>query len=274
MISDPEKCRRAAQDLSRTANEFLAASWHVAASGRGAGAPITFDQASFLDFDETLASLENKNHQVINLTSFGSDKSQATVGLKESDENKIVKNSRLELSIKSPQEFRGDNEKISSGISGLIANGFKVYIIASAYGTLSRLSRAIQSTGIFDFVPIQSQIVDGFIDEQSKIAILTERDLTGKTSSASALKTPRRRRKSIDLLDLKPGDFVVHDQHGIGKFIGMRQRNIKTSSGEATREYLEIEYAPSKRNAPADKLLFQPINSTWLANILGLKFQS
>lgn len=254
LISDPEKCRRAAQDLSRTANEFLAASWHVAASGRGAGAPITFDQASFLDFDETLASLENKNHQVINLTSFGSDKSQATVGLKESDENKIVKNSRLGLSIKSPQEFRGDNEKISSGISGLIANGFKVYIIASAYGTLSRLSRAIQSTGIFDFVPIQSQIVDGFIDEQSKIAILTERDLTGKTSSASALKTPRRRRKSIDLLDLKPGDFVVHDQHGIGKFIGMRQRNIKTSSGEATREYLEIEYAPSKRNASADKL--------------------
>lgn len=34
----------------------------------------------------------------------------------------------------------------------------------------------------------------------------------------------------------------------------MRQRNVKTSNGEATREYLEIEYAPSKRNAPADKL--------------------
>ena len=32
LISDPEKCRRAAQDLSRTANEFLAASWHVAVS--------------------------------------------------------------------------------------------------------------------------------------------------------------------------------------------------------------------------------------------------
>ncbi|RIY22194.1 transcription-repair coupling factor, partial [Bifidobacteriaceae bacterium VN002] len=58
----------------------------------------------------------------------------------------------------------------------------------------------------------------------------------------------------MDLLDLKPGDFVVHEQHGIGKFIGMRQRNVKTSNGEATREYLEIEYAPSKRNAPADKL--------------------
>ncbi|HAK71342.1 MAG TPA: transcription-repair coupling factor, partial [Bifidobacterium sp.] len=38
MLSDPEKLRRAADDLAKTANEFLAASWHVAASGHGAGA--------------------------------------------------------------------------------------------------------------------------------------------------------------------------------------------------------------------------------------------
>ena len=36
MLSDPEKLRRAADDLAKTANEFLAASWHVAASGHGA----------------------------------------------------------------------------------------------------------------------------------------------------------------------------------------------------------------------------------------------
>ena len=39
LLSDPEKLRRSAEDLAKTANEFLAASWHVAASGHGAGAP-------------------------------------------------------------------------------------------------------------------------------------------------------------------------------------------------------------------------------------------
>ena len=257
LVSDLEKCKRAANDLVKTANEFLAASWHVAASGKGAGAPITFDKASFLDFSSVLENLENKNHQVINLNSFAMDstsKSQATVDSKEENENKVVKNNYLDLCIKSPQEFRGDSEKISSGISGLISNGYKVYISAASSGILSRLSRAVRASGVFDFLAVQSKIVDGFIDTQSKIAILSERDLTGKSSSASGFKSPKRRKKEIDLLDLKPGDFVVHEQHGIGKFIGMRQRNVKTSNGEAAREYLEIEYAPSKRNAPADKL--------------------
>ncbi|MFU0558566.1 transcription-repair coupling factor [Gardnerella vaginalis] len=254
LVSDLEKCRRAANDLVKTANEFLAASWHVAASGKGAGAPITFDKASFLDFDSVLENLENNNHQVINLNSFAADKSLETVEAKGEIESKFVKNSYLDLGIKSPQEFRGDNEKISGGISSLISKGYKVYISAAASGTLARLVRAVHATGIFDFSQISSRIVDGFIDTQSKIAILSERDLTGKSSSANGIKTPKRRKKEIDLLDLKPGDFVVHEQHGIGKFIGMRQRIVKTSNGEATREYLEIEYAPSKRNAPADKL--------------------
>lgn len=254
LVSDLEKCKRAANDLVKTANEFLAASWHVAASGKGAGAPITFDKASFLDFGSVLENLENNNHQVINLNSFAIDKSLETVDSKEENENKVVKNNYLDLCIKSPQEFRGDSEKISSGISGLISNGYKVYISAASSGILSRLARAVRASGVFDFLAVQSKIVDGFIDTQSKIAILSERDLTGKSSSVSGFKSPKRRKKEIDLLDLKPGDFVVHEQHGIGKFIGMRQRNVKTSNGEATREYLEIEYAPSKRNAPADKL--------------------
>ena len=70
MLSDPEKLRRAADDLMKTANEFLAASWHVAASGHGAGAPISFDQASFLDFDETITSLTYRDFDVWRLTSF------------------------------------------------------------------------------------------------------------------------------------------------------------------------------------------------------------
>ncbi|WP_258004158.1 transcription-repair coupling factor [Gardnerella vaginalis] len=259
MLSDREKCRRAAEDLAQTANEFLAASWHVAASGHGAGAPISFDQASFLDFDDSINSLSYANHDVWNLTSFGMDVgigdgigagigSGIGASIDRSLRNNIV------LPVEAAQEFRGDENKISGGVAGLIDSGYKVIITASAAGTLSRLARAIHETGVASFEKVTSCLSDGFIDKSAKIAILTERDLTGHSARSGQLKTPQRRRKSIDLVELKPGDFVVHEQHGIGRFIGMKQRSISTGDSNATREYLVIEYAPSKRNAPADKL--------------------
>src|SRR5690606_18860240 len=48
----------------------------------------------------------------------------------------------------------------------------------------------------------------------------------------------------------KTGDFVVHEKHGVGKFIEMKQREVQG----ATREYLVLEYGASKRGAPPDRL--------------------
>ncbi|MDN5906676.1 MAG: transcription-repair coupling factor, partial [Micrococcaceae bacterium] len=52
---------------------------------------------------------------------------------------------------------------------------------------------------------------------------------------------------------LSEGDFVVHEQHGIARFVELIQRKVGGASG-AVREYLVLEYAPSKRGAPGDKL--------------------
>jgi transcription-repair coupling factor (superfamily II helicase) len=61
---------------------------------------------------------------------------------------------------------------------------------------------------------------------------------------------PSRRKKAIDPLELKPGDYVVHEQHGVGKYIELINRTVANVS----REYLVIEYAASKRGQPADRL--------------------
>ena len=61
---------------------------------------------------------------------------------------------------------------------------------------------------------------------------------------------PSRRRGGIDPLQLTPGDYVVHSQHGVGRYLEMTSRTIQG----ATREYLVIEYAPSKRGQPPDRL--------------------
>ncbi len=51
-----------------------------------------------------------------------------------------------------------------------------------------------------------------------------------------------------------PGDFVVHEQHGVGRFVELTARTVGSGQAVGTREYLVIEYAPSKRGQPGDRL--------------------
>ncbi|MDD6461410.1 MAG: transcription-repair coupling factor [Bifidobacteriaceae bacterium] len=266
MLSDPERLRRAADDLARTSGEFLAASWHVAAEGTGAGAPITFDAASFLDYDEAVNSItkasDDPDHpddgsdddsgttgrsrrQVWELSDFGTTGANAAAGMP----------GHVSLDATPSQQFRGEEQRVVEGVRSLVDRRMKVVVTAAAQGTLSRLKRvlneALIASGV-DFVP--SRATDGFVDEAAGVALLTERDITGRNSAAGVQRTPSRRRKAINLMELKDGDYVVHEQHGIGRFKGLTKRQIGAGAAKSEREYLVIEYAPSRRGAPPDKL--------------------
>ena len=98
----------------------------------------------------------------------------------------------------------------------------------------------------------------GFIDEAGRLAVVTGTDISGGrgASTRDMGKMPSRRRNTIDPLELRAGDFVVHEQHGIGRYVEMVQRTVNG----ADREYLVIEYAASKRGQPGDRL-FVPTDS-------------
>lgn len=89
------------------------------------------------------------------------------------------------------------------------------------------------------------------MDPALRLAVLTETDLTGqKAAGKDGARMPARRRKTIDPLTLEAGDYIVHEQHGVGRYIEMVQRTVQG----ATREYLVVEYAPAKRGQPGDRL--------------------
>ena len=69
---------------------------------------------------------------------------------------------------------------------------------------------------------------------------------------------PSRRRNQVDPLQLRPGDHVVHEQHGVGRFVEMMQRTVQN----ATREYLVIEYASSSVASPATASTSRPTSWT------------
>ena len=92
--------------------------------------------------------------------------------------------------------------------------------------------------------------------EALPLVVVTETDLTGNRVGdiAEAKRRPAKRRNKVDPLALKQGDFVVHETHGIGKFLKMAERTIQSGDETSRREYIVLEYAPSKRGQPADQL--------------------
>ena len=67
----------------------------------------------------------------------------------------------------------------------------------------------------------------------AKLVVVTESDLTGNRVAAAGegRKLPAKRRNQVDPLALVAGDSVVHDQHGIGRFVEMVERTIGSKRG-------------------------------------------
>ena len=99
------------------------------------------------------------------------------------------------------------------------------------------------------------ELRQGFSWPAVKLAVLTEADFAARGASRPGARDERRlpsarRRGGVDPLQLRAGDYVVHEQHGVGRFVEMTSR---TAAG-ATREYLVLEYAAAKRGHPPDRL--------------------
>ena len=82
------------------------------------------------------------------------------------------------------------------------------------------------------------------------LTIVSEQDLTGqavKGSTSDMRRMPSRRRKMVDPLQLNPGDFIVHEQHGVGRFIEMVQRTV----GGATRDQRGSQQWRARARSPS-----------------------
>jgi transcription-repair coupling factor (superfamily II helicase) len=95
--------------------------------------------------------------------------------------------------------------------------------------------------------------LEGFILPTFRIVLITDREFYGQHSLATFSYVRKRRRaasKQVDPHKLSPGDYVVHRQHGVGKFIKLERLTIDRE----TREYLLIQYADGTLRVAADQL--------------------
>ena len=118
----------------------------------------------------------------------------------------------------------------------------------------------------------------GFLLEDAKLAVFTEAELLGRRGtyaprSASGQKFKTRRRNAVDPLALNPGDYVVHERHGIGRFVEMTSRPVAGAAPvngvQPMKEYLVIEYAPAKRGGAPDRLFVPSDQLDLISNYVG-----
>ena len=152
------------------------------------------------------------------------------------------------------------------------ADGYRVVVVHPGHGPAQRMVEVLGEHDVAarlvepgDDGPLESGLVTvttgtlahGFVDDALGLVLLTGDDLSGPAGRhPRQRRMPARRKRQIDPLELKAGDYVVHEQHGVGRFVEMRQREVQG----ATREYLVLEYGASKRGGPPDRL-FVPADS-------------
>lgn len=98
-----------------------------------------------------------------------------------------------------------------------------------------------------------AKLDNGFIIDDCKIIIIAESELFGNQVQQRRL----RKHKNINseniiknLIELKPGQYVVHQQHGIGKYMGLKTIDVNN----ITNEYLHLLYADNSK-------LYVPVTS-------------
>ncbi|MBV8292685.1 MAG: transcription-repair coupling factor, partial [Mycobacterium sp.] len=256
LVCDPEKVRTRAADLIKTGREFLEASWSVAALG--GDSPIDVEQlggSGFRELDEVSAATRESGRPWWTLSQL-------------SDE------SAIELDIRAAPSARGhqrDIDEIFAMLRAHISTGGVAAVVAPGTGTAHRVVEQLAESdtpaamlepgaepkaGVVGV--LKGPLHDGVVLPGAALVIITETDLTGnRVTATDGKRLAAKRRNTVDPLALTAGDLVVHDQHGIGRFVEMTERTV----GGARREYLVLEYASTKRGQNETDKLYVPMDS-------------
>ncbi|KQZ67257.1 transcription-repair coupling factor [Nocardioides sp. Root151] len=283
LVLDPERVRSRAHDLVATSEEFLGASWAAAASG--GVAPIDLGAASYKELGDVREHAIASGLSWWSVSPFGLDEDGLDGPGSPLDPDAPA--TRV-IALNPAEAYRGDVAQAVQDIKGWLDAGRQVFVVREGHGPAERTvevlgenevaARLVESPGLdtgaerptrppkdldtgaerptrppkdVDGVVnvLQAQLIAGMVGEH--FAVLTGEDISGQKSSTRDMrKLPARRKKQIDPLELKPGDYVVHEQHGVGRYVEMKQREVQG----ATREYLVLEYGAAKRGAAPDRL--------------------
>ncbi len=162
----------------------------------------------------------------------------------------------------SPQPlFHKNFDLLSSTFEDYRLRGYHLYILADSHKQQERLQEILSHSSENDaaprkgrkpadelcFIPVDRTLHEGFIDDDLRLCLFTDHQIFDRFHKYN-LKSDKARGGKValtlkEIQQFEIGDFVVHVDHGIGKFMGLVRMPITTATGEqAFQEMIKIQY--------------------------------
>lgn len=246
LVLEPERTAAHAQSLLDTTAEFLTAAWAAAAAG--GELPIEVDNASFWTLEKVQELAQQHNLAWWELGGLAGE-------------------TLNQMALREVKNFSGKVEAAFQELREKTRAQWQIVLSVESKGLGKRLFEQLAEAEIparlvKDLGEITPGIVHivlapghtGWVAETNRFALITGDDLVSRFRDRKTGRRalPARRKKSVDPLALHPGDYVVHEYHGVGQF----QKLVKRAIGGdgPLREYVVLEYAASTRGGPRDQL--------------------
>ena len=177
----------------------------------------------------------------------------------EFEERKVAEND-IHFDTSSLEPFHGQLELFSEKLLDLLQKKYRIAITLNSASKKRRVKMFLEEKNLvvgenFDqsrIVIFPDSLAEGFVFDDIKLAVFTDKEVFGNEQ--------KRKRKIGDfedgveissINDLKAGDYVVHENHGIGKYLGVKTLEIQGQH----KDYLVLKYAgEDKLYVPTEKI--------------------
>lgn len=122
--------------------------------------------------------------------------------------------------------FHKNFDLISESFRQFLGDGYTIYILSDSAKQIERLRQIFEDRKEqISFIPVITTLHEGFVDSNSQICVFTDHQIFDRFHKYN-FKSDRARSGKValslkELGAISPGDYIVHVDHGVGKFAGM-----------------------------------------------------
>lgn len=141
----------------------------------------------------------------------------------------------------SPQGIYHKNfDLIADSFTRFLGEGYRLFILSDNDKQFERLRSIFADRGDkIDFEAVEGTLHEGFVDHEAKVCVFTDHQIFDRFHKYT-LKSDRARSGKLalslkELGQIEPGDYIVHVDHGVGRFAGLLRTNINGKMQEVIK---------------------------------------
>ena len=151
--------------------------------------------------------------------------------------------SKLDFDTSVQPIFHKNFDMVSSSLTDFLQRGYKIYICSDSSKQTDRLKDIFKERNDnIGFEPVDRTLHEGFVDHTLRMCIFTDHQIFDRFHKYN-LRSDKARSGKValslkELNQFEPGDYVVHIDHGIGRFAGL----VRVPNGNSTQEVIKLVY--------------------------------